>query len=677
MVYRVFLSSTSQDLVAHREAVLAAVAGLDGFAPIAMENFGARAAAAVDFDDRRVRECDVLVGLLGLCYGSNPRAGPPSFTEREYNTAIDAGVDRLMLVSPDNFQVPGHLIERDAQRRRQRKFRARVEVDLVAEASDAPFASSAALAAAVTRALANWRADRENAEEIAAELVATKTERDQLQRALAEGQKEREALRAAIMALSGKAREADAPGKIEHALDFLRRGETGEAQAIFAEILEQKQAQGVAALKEAAEAARHLGALAYLDDTEKALAAYATATRLDPDHAWPWIFLGLLHQRAGSLAQSEQAFDHAQRAASSTGHDRDQSVAQAYLGDIRLAQGSLSEALVAYEAALDVQQHLAAQDPSNSAGHRDISISFDRIGDVQRARGNLDAALQAYRDSLDIAEKLAARDPTNNAWQRDLSVSFDKFGDVRRARGDLDAALEAYRDSLAIREKLAAQDPTNSEWQRNLSVSFNKIGDMQRTRGNLDAALNASQDSLAIREKLAAQDPTNGEWQRDLSVSFNKIGDVQSARGNLDAALQAYQDSLDIAQKLAAQDPTNSDWQRVLSVSFNRIGDVQSARGNLDAALQAHQDGLGIAEKLAAQDPTNSEWQRDLIVSHWRLADLGEQRSNGGAARRHWQAALAVAKALDASGRLAPRDAHFADAIEARLSRLIRSRPEP
>ena len=171
MTYKVFLSSTSQDLVAEREAVLAAIAGLDGFAPIAMENFGARAKAAVEIDDRKVRQSQVVVGLLGLCYGSSPRGGPPSFTEREYDSAVAAGIDRLMLVSPDDFLVRGDLIEPAANRRRQKAFRARVKADLIVDASDAAFSSPAALATAVIRALANWRADREKAEETVAELL--------------------------------------------------------------------------------------------------------------------------------------------------------------------------------------------------------------------------------------------------------------------------------------------------------------------------------------------------------------------------------------------------------------------------------------------------------------------------------------------------------------------------
>ena len=53
MVYRVFLSPTSRDLVAHRAAVTTAILGLDGFAGIAVENFVAPAAAAIATTTRR------------------------------------------------------------------------------------------------------------------------------------------------------------------------------------------------------------------------------------------------------------------------------------------------------------------------------------------------------------------------------------------------------------------------------------------------------------------------------------------------------------------------------------------------------------------------------------------------------------------------------------------------
>ena len=243
------------------------------------------------------------------------------------------------------------------------------------------------------------------------------------------------------MALAGKAHEPEPPAGVERALDLLRAGQTGEAQAIFAELVERKEeegthkrAEGAVALKEAAAAARHLGALAFLDSTQKAIEAYATATRLDPDDTWSWIFLGRLYQRAGKLTAAEQAFQKAREVAQRAGNERDVMVADNSLGDVRVAKGDLAEAMAAYEAGLATAKKLAARDPSNTGWQRDLSVSFNKIGDVQSARGNLDGALKAYGDGLAIAEKLAAQDPSNSQWQRDLSVSFNKIGDVQRAR---------------------------------------------------------------------------------------------------------------------------------------------------------------------------------------------------------------------------------------------------
>ena len=91
MVYKVFLSSTSQDLAAHREVVERAISRLDGFMPIVMENFGARDATASEIDEAKVHPCDVFVGLVGHCYGSSPKDNPISYTEQEFDLATALG----------------------------------------------------------------------------------------------------------------------------------------------------------------------------------------------------------------------------------------------------------------------------------------------------------------------------------------------------------------------------------------------------------------------------------------------------------------------------------------------------------------------------------------------------------------------------------------------------------
>ena len=181
-------------------------------------------------------------------------------------------------------------------------------------------------------ALAYYRTEREtvDVDAILGQLVAAKeaaatheARAAELGRALTEGQEERKALRAAVAALADKAEEADAPPEIDQALAALAKGQTEQAEQIFGEIVARKAAEGAVANREAAEAARHLGALAYLDNTQKAMKAYQTATELDPDDTWSWILLGRLYQRAGNLAFAEESFQRARQVAERAGNDRD------------------------------------------------------------------------------------------------------------------------------------------------------------------------------------------------------------------------------------------------------------------------------------------------------------------------------------------------------------------
>ena len=136
--YRVFLSSTSRDLEAYREAVHRAIDGLPGFELVKMEDFGARDASAKDLCARLVRECDVFVGLLGHFYGSCPPGEPVSFTELEYRTATAARLSRLMFLAPEDFPIPASLRESETLFERQKALRREVRAERVVDDFDTP-----------------------------------------------------------------------------------------------------------------------------------------------------------------------------------------------------------------------------------------------------------------------------------------------------------------------------------------------------------------------------------------------------------------------------------------------------------------------------------------------------------------------------------------------------------
>jgi formylglycine-generating enzyme required for sulfatase activity len=72
-VYRVFLSSTAEDLAAHRRLVLDALARLDDVKLVNQESFGARAAASTVEECRRlVKQSDIVVVVVAHRYGWVP-----------------------------------------------------------------------------------------------------------------------------------------------------------------------------------------------------------------------------------------------------------------------------------------------------------------------------------------------------------------------------------------------------------------------------------------------------------------------------------------------------------------------------------------------------------------------------------------------------------------------------
>ena len=152
---RAFISSTAKDLAEYREAVHEVIRGLDDYEAVRMEDFGPRAAAAEEFCRKKVAECDLLIGIVGLLYGSSPTDSDLSFTEIEYDQAVEKNVPCLMFMAPDNFPLSGDLRESDELWEKQQAFRKRVRSEQITD----DFGSPDDLKSRVQGGIRNWEAE--------------------------------------------------------------------------------------------------------------------------------------------------------------------------------------------------------------------------------------------------------------------------------------------------------------------------------------------------------------------------------------------------------------------------------------------------------------------------------------------------------------------------------------
>jgi ATPase family associated with various cellular activities (AAA)/Domain of unknown function (DUF4062) len=160
--WRVFISHTSElrdfpEGTSYVAAVERAVSAA-GHVVVDMADFAAADQAPARVCAERVRGCDVYVGMLGTRYGSPVRDQPRvSYTELEFDTATEAGLDRLVFLldegAGDVGIPPSRLIDREFGDR-QDAFRRRVQQSGLTTRS---FANPGELGQLVERSLRDLR----------------------------------------------------------------------------------------------------------------------------------------------------------------------------------------------------------------------------------------------------------------------------------------------------------------------------------------------------------------------------------------------------------------------------------------------------------------------------------------------------------------------------------------
>ena len=110
--YQVFISSTYSDLAKERKQVLDVLLMADCI-PAGMENFVATDDEQFNVIKKVIDLCDYYILILGRRYGSVSEKTGISYTEMEYNYAIDKEINVLVFALDDSVERDSEKIEND------------------------------------------------------------------------------------------------------------------------------------------------------------------------------------------------------------------------------------------------------------------------------------------------------------------------------------------------------------------------------------------------------------------------------------------------------------------------------------------------------------------------------------------------------------------------------------
>lgn len=110
--YQVFISSTYSDLIEERRKIIEVLLLADCI-PAGMEAFVATDAKQFEVIKRVIDLCDYYVLIIGKRYGSTSPEAKISYTEMEYNYAIEKGIPVLVFALDESVDVPPEKMESD------------------------------------------------------------------------------------------------------------------------------------------------------------------------------------------------------------------------------------------------------------------------------------------------------------------------------------------------------------------------------------------------------------------------------------------------------------------------------------------------------------------------------------------------------------------------------------
>jgi tetratricopeptide (TPR) repeat protein len=502
----VFLSSTARDLEPHRAAIHAELISTGLFHCIRQEDFGPQNAGAVELCCEKVKGSDIFIGLTGQRRGWEPDGdnAKRSITEMEHDWAKEAGRRRYLYVTPDDFPVPGNLRDTDEQHERQQAFRKRVMDGGERVVSQKGFETPERFAADLIKHLLTQL--------VTGDLITLLRPELSPQNPISPDE-QRPAIAAAVERLA-----EDEDVDLLSLAKNPKNVDLADLEHKLTERAERHGSEGQSKLKISAEYWRHIGALAFLHDTQKGLAAYEKAVAFDPLQPEGWRYLGELQFRVGDYGNAEKSFDRLLAVGQSTDDVKAKTMGSMGLGWISASRGDLTKAETLISDAVRLARAANWQEGTTRA--------YVNLGIIHETRGDLDTAEKMYLESLKLDEEQGNK--------QGMARAYGNLGTIQYRRGNLNQSEEMHLKSLELEEVLGRKE--------GMASSYNNLGNIYYDRDNFDEAEVMYLKSLALSQEAGSR------WE--MAAACYNLGIIHEGRGDKAAMCDFWRKGRDLYREM-------------------------------------------------------------------------------------------------------------------------------
>ena len=312
------------------------------------------------------------------------------------------------------------------------------------------------------------------------------------------------------------------------------------------------------------------------------------------------------------------------------------------IGNVRIDQGHLPQALHSYQAAAVLSAKLAQAAPTDIERQLAHAEILTYIGTTRWYQGELDHAESAFEAAQAVLVLVKPLAPTNPDLLFQLSTIDNNIGHVLEGRGRIDEATDNYRSMLALSLELLRIDAGSRKAVQQSGLAHNNLAKMALLRGDLKTAVAEYRADFDIQASLARRDPLANDQAERVVWSRAALGRTQAMTGDVDAGIAHLRAALDEVARLLTVDAKNSSFQEDEGLYSIQLARWLRVTGDEAQATPLAMRGLQVFERLVAQDPGNAGWQRSLALALIEQAEQARETGDPARAREQVRRALAI-----------------------------------
>jgi tetratricopeptide (TPR) repeat protein len=187
-----------------------------------------------------------------------------------------------------------------------------------------------------------------------------------------------------------------------------------------------------------------------------------------------------------------------------------------------------------------------------------------------------------YRRALEIQEKLAADNPTVTDYRNLLAIAHNNLGSLLSTMGRSPEAAAEHRAAMAIHEKLVADNPKVPDYRNGLATGHTELSQALRRLGQPAEARDTCDQAMAIREALVEEVPKVPMYRSNLAYSYGRRGLARGDMGDPAGAGADARRAMGLWEGLSSR--TGPEWFDIACVHAALAGLAGRAGSGVSAA---------------------------------------------------------------------------------------------